>query len=189
MNSLIENISFYHPLAEQTKVELLKICKLEKFLKNEDILKAGESARHYYFVHSGLLGYHTSDDAGNIIYKIFFEENSFVASTASIINGQPSNFTITALEESALVIFPARAFRQLIEKYHDLALAYLKYLEHNWVIKKEQMEIDLKWQTAKERYHSLKANQALFNRLKLHQIASYLGITPTQLSRIRKEEG
>jgi CRP-like cAMP-binding protein len=56
------------------------------------MLQAGDLALYYYFVQKGLLGYYTIDENGAIIYKIFFEENNFVASTAVIIEGKPSNF-------------------------------------------------------------------------------------------------
>ncbi|WP_313374055.1 hypothetical protein [Chishuiella sp.] len=86
-----------------------------------------------------------------------------------------------------LIVYSAQKFRELLLKYHDLALFHINYLERNWVVKKEHLEIDLKWETAKQRYLELIQNKNIFNRLKQHHIASYLGITPTQLSRIRKE--
>ncbi|WP_241315619.1 hypothetical protein [Chryseobacterium arthrosphaerae] len=55
------------------------------------------------------------------------------------------------------------------------------------MVKKEPLEVSLKYETAKQRYVFLLENRSLYNRLKQNQIASYLGITPTQLSRIRKE--
>jgi hypothetical protein len=63
----------------------------------------------------------------------------------------------------------------------------MHYLEKNWVVKKEPLEVSLKYETAKKRYLQLVENTSLYNRLKQHHIASYLGITPTQLSRIKKE--
>lgn len=187
MNELINQINTYHQLSPKTIEALRGIFTVKIFKKNEIILRAGDVARYYYFVKSGLLGYYTIDENGNIIYKLFFEENSFCASTSSIIQENPSEFSIVALEDSEVIVYSANIFRKLITEHHDLALFQIAYLEKNWVVKKEPLEINLKSESAKQRYKELHSNQKLFNRLKQHQIASYLGITPTQLSRIRKE--
>lgn len=187
MEKLLSEMNRYFPLSEQTMAALRKICQPKSFKKNELILRAGDYAKYYYFVNTGLLGYYKLDTAGNIIYKLFFEENSFCASTVAIIEEKPSNFNIVALEDVLLMQYSARIFRELVVQYHDLALFQIAYLEKNWVVKKEPLEITLKWESAKERYLELYNNQSLFKRLKQHHIASYLGVTPTQLSRIRKE--
>jgi len=187
MEDFLKQINSYYPISLETANALLSICKTQSFKKNDLILKAGDMARYYYFVRKGLLGYYTVDKSGDTIFKLFFEESSFVASTAAIIRNQPSLFSIIALEDCELVAYPALAFRDLLVKYHDLALFQIYYLEKNWVVKKEPLEIDLKWDTAKTRYVKLYENQKLYHRLKQHHIASYLGVTPTQLSRIRKE--
>lgn len=187
MEKLIFEMNQYFPLSERTMAALKQIFQTKSFKKNELILRAGDYARYYYFVSDGLLGYYKLDTEGNIIYKLFFEENSFCASTSAIIEEKPSNFNIVALEDVLLIQYSAKLFRELVVQYHDLALFQIAYLEKNWVVKKEPLEINLKWESAKERYLELYSNQSLFNRLKQHHIASYLGVTPTQLSRIRKE--
>lgn len=187
MEDFLEQINSYYSLSEETEYALMAICKIQSFKKNDLILRAGDRARYYYFVRKGLLGYYTVDENGHTIFKLFFEENSFVASTAAIIENKPSLFSIIALEDCELVIYPAQVFRELLVKYHDLALFQIHYLEKNWVVKKEPLEINLKWDIAKIRYIKLYENEKLYHRLKQHHIASYLGITPTQLSRIRKE--
>lgn len=187
MQDFLKQITSYYPISEETQQALLQICKKTPYQKNDLILRAGDLAKYYYFVQQGLLGYYNLDEAGNMIYKIFFEEHSFVASTSSIIENKPSNFSIIALEDTTLIEYPAQEFRALIHQYHDLALFQIIYLEQNWVVKKEPLEINLKWDSAKTRYMKLVENKKLHNRLKQHQIASYLGVTPTQLSRIRKE--
>jgi CRP-like cAMP-binding protein len=187
MDELIKQINNYHHLSPKTIEALREIFSMKFFKKNDIILRAGDVAKYYYFVKSGLLGYYTIDENGNVIYKLFFEENSFCASTSSIIQENPSKFSIVALEDSELIVYSAKAFRKLITEHHDLALFQIAYLEKNWVVKKEPLEINLKSESAKQRYIELFENQKLFSRLKQHQIASYLGITPTQLSRIRKE--
>lgn len=187
MEILFNQFDQYFPLSQNTKNELLKICNTHQYKKNEIILNQGDVATNYYIVKKGLLGYYTLDENGTIVYKIFFEENSFVASTVSIIENKPSDFSIVALEDVELISLPAEKFRKMFYQYHDLALFQINYLEKNWVVEKENAEISLKTELAKERYLKLTNNKSLYNRLKQHHIASYLGITPTQLSRIRKE--
>lgn len=186
-SEFIQEINKYYPLSDETVQALLNICTEKHYHKNDLLLESGSMARYYYFIKSGMIGYYTVDEQGNNIYKIFFEENSFVASTAAIIKNEPSDFTIIALEDCAVIQYPAKAYRELLEKYHDLALFHMYYLEKNWVVKKEPLEVSLKFETAKKRYLQLLENKSLYNRLKQHHIASYLGITPTQLSRIKKE--
>lgn len=186
-SELLKQINAYYPLSKETTASLMDICSEEHYKKNEILLEAGSMARYYYFIKSGLIGYYTIDEKGNYIYKIFFEENSFVASTSAIIKNEPSDFSIVALEDCSVIKYPVKAFRELLEKHHDLALFQIQYLEKNWVVKKEPLEVSLKYETARQRYLLLLQNKTLYNRLKQHHIASYLGITPTQLSRIKKE--
>ncbi|MFZ4928396.1 Crp/Fnr family transcriptional regulator [Chryseobacterium sp. Mn2064] len=189
MNTLefSHQINQYYPLSDETMAALINICTEEEYSKNDLLLEAGNMARYYYFIKSGLVGYYTTDQQGDNIYKIFFEENSFVASTAAIIQNEPSNFSIIALEDCSVIQYPVKAYRDLLAKHHDLALFQMHYLEKNWVVKKEPLEVSLKYETAKQRYIQLLENPSLYKRLKQHHIASYLGITPTQLSRIKKE--
>ncbi|MCS4305400.1 CRP-like cAMP-binding protein [Chryseobacterium sp. BIGb0232] len=186
-SEFLKEINTYYPLSEKTTAALMDICSEEHFQKNELLLESGNMARYYYFIKSGLIGYYMTDEAGSSIYKIFFEENSFVASTAAIIKNVPSDFSIIALEDCSVIKYPVKMYRELLEQYHDLALFHIRYLEKNWVVKKEPLEVSLKFETAKQRYLLLLENKSLYNRLKQHHIASYLGITPTQLSRIKKE--
>lgn len=186
-SEFLKQINQYYPLSDSTIQALLDICTEKRFRKNDLILEAGNRARYYYFLQSGLVGYYTVDEQGDPIYKIFFEENSFVASTAAIIKNEPSDFNIIALEDCSVIQYPEKAYRDLLEKHHDLALFHIRYLEHNWVVKKEPLEVSLKFETAKQRYLQLLENKSLYDRLKQLHIASYLGITPTQLSRIKKD--
>ncbi|WP_010256107.1 Crp/Fnr family transcriptional regulator [Myroides injenensis] len=187
MNEFIKQLLTYYPLSSQTLEELTNICTLKHFKKNELLLSIGDHAHYYYFIQKGLLGYYNMDDEGNIIYKLFFEEHSFVTSTSAVIENKPSDFSIIALEDTEVICYPVIDFQSLLIKHHDLALFQIRYLEKNWVVKKEPLEINLKWESAKKRYIRLYQNKKLYQRLKKHQIASYLGVTPTQLSRIRKE--
>ena len=75
----------------------------------------------------------------------------------------------------------------MINKYADLKDFYIAYLEQNWVIEKECIEVALILEDATQRYLKyLEKYPNIEKRVAQHHIASHLGITPTQLSRIRK---
>ena len=79
------------------------------------------------------------------------------------------------------------AYRQLMTEKSDLKLFQIYYLEKNWLLAKDSREIEIVQEDATARYlRFIDESPALVNRLAQYHIASHLGITPTQLSRIRK---
>ncbi len=187
MEIFIEQVERYQKLSATSKQAFLKICKKKSVKKGAFLQLADEPAKYIYFILEGLVGYYTTTESGDVCYKMFFAEHSFVASTAAMISGVPSQFAIVALEDCEVIRYPGESFRQLCDARHDIALFHMHYLEVNWVWKKEPIEIALRNKTAKERFRELGHELTMYNRLKKLHIASYLGITPTQLSRIIKE--
>ncbi|WP_223683205.1 Crp/Fnr family transcriptional regulator [Flavobacterium hibisci] len=99
----------------------------------------------------------------------------------------PSNFTIEALEDCVIINIDYKKYMKLINENEDLKNFYIAHLEKNWIIEKEQREVALVMQNATERYvQLLEKHTDIADRIPLLHIASHLGITPTQLSRIRK---
>ncbi|WP_306353787.1 Crp/Fnr family transcriptional regulator [Flavobacterium sp. '19STA2R22 D10 B1'] len=188
MKTIFEQMDSYYPLSEACKKDLATSFIKRNISKGDFLLKAGEIPKEYYFVNKGLFSYYYLAENGDMVIKIFFAENSFVASTSALIQQQPSLFSIYALEDSEVIQFSASEFRRLLEVHHDLALYHIRYIEKNWIVAKENSEITLKYETAKKRYLQFQQDyHTIEHRLKQHHIASFLGITPTQLSRIRKD--
>ncbi|WP_428330585.1 Crp/Fnr family transcriptional regulator [Mucilaginibacter sp.] len=188
MKSLWAVADKYYSLSDTSKTLLAGLAREKLIAKDQTYLRTGEIPKYFSFIKSGLLSYFYTDRDGNKIIKRFFAENSFTAATSALITKTTSLFTIQALEETHVIQFNFNDFMELVYSHHDIALLYIKYLEKNWVIDKEPDEIILKQQTAKQRYlEFINTNNTIVNRLKQHQIASYLAITPTQLSRIRAE--
>ena len=188
MDSFIKALNSYAPLSAACIAEFVRIVRRKTIPKHEFLLREGTIPKTVAFIKKGLFSYYYTTEEGNIVIKKFFAENSFVASTSAMLQKEPGIFNIYALEDAEVLEYDFSSFQQLIEKFPDLAMFYSKYMEKHWVVAKEVLEITAKYQNAKERYLSFMAmHPGLSERLKQHHIASYLGITPTQLSRIRKE--
>ncbi|MCT7646322.1 Crp/Fnr family transcriptional regulator [Aliarcobacter butzleri] len=79
-------------------------------------------------------------------------------------------------------------YREILAKYDDLKMYHILYLEKHWIMQKDDNGYSLVLEDAKQRYERFKKEFGhIISRLSQYQIASYLGISPTHLSRIKKE--
>ncbi|MFC6925064.1 Crp/Fnr family transcriptional regulator [Microbulbifer taiwanensis] len=178
----------YYPLSAETWSSFAEICTYRELRKHEYLYRAGEVPVSFSFVHSGLFRLFTVDDKGNEYNKIFFDEGKFPGAMTALLQSTPSQFIIEALEDSTVVEIHFKGFRQLLLERHDLKMFQIHYLETNWLLHKDAREVEIIQEDAAHRYRRfLRDFPALAGRLPQYHIASHLGITPTQLSRIRKK--
>lgn len=181
-------IESYAKIQDDTWVALQKICTCNNLDKGEVLYNTGITASSFGYVYSGLLRAFTIDEKGNEYTKIFFDKGSFPGSMRSLLQSEPSEFTIDTLEPSVIIEISFENYRKLLLTNIDLALFHISYLEKNWVIAKEVREVEIVMEDATDRYKKfLNDNPRLQGRIQQYHIASHLGITPTQLSRIRKK--
>lgn len=101
--------------------------------------------------------------------------------------GEPSLFTITAIEGSIVLEYDFAAFKSLVGDFPDIAAFYIAYMERHWIVEKEPGEIAFRHDDAMQRYLDfIRREPELHRRLKQHHIAAWLGITPESLSRLRR---
>lgn len=187
LSDLKRTFNSYAPIFNQSWQLIEDIVEFQSVKKGELLLQNGQIAREIYFIAQGALRAFITDKAGNIYNKNIFLEGNLAGSTASSLQQNPSQFSIEALEDSILLKINYKKYRELIFHNDDLKNFYIAYLEKSWVIEKEQREIALVMQNATERYVELLSKHPdISERIPLLHIASHLGITPTQLSRIRK---
>lgn len=187
LNNLKLTFESYSPISERSWKLIENITEFQTLKKGETLLANGEVAKNLHFVAKGILRAFITDQLGNFYNKNLFMENSFAGSKVSLMLQSPSDFTIEALEDSIIINLNYKKYILLINENEDLKNFYIAHLEKNWIIDKEQREVALVMQNATERYvNLLKKHPSIAERVPLLHIASHLGITPTQLSRIRK---
>ena len=177
----------YAPISPATWAQFQSITRVRALKKGEALYAIGDLPTHYAWVFHGLLRGYVCDDKGNEYNKKFFDAGKFPGTMTALLTATPSKLGIDALEDSLIVEIDFAGFRALLMASEDLKIFQIHYLERNWLLDKDQREIDLIQLDASARYQQfLQEYPQLADRLPQYHIASHLGITPTQLSRIRK---
>ena len=183
-----EVLNRYSPVSDTVLSLFMSICRVEEFKKGARLLDIGMISRRKYILCSGTVVAYFINEEGDLYHKNIFLEGDFVGSTVSALRQKASDFALEAIEDAKLIGFDYEKYRQLIEEQSEMKAFYIAYLEKNWVLDKEQRELDIVLKDAEARYQDfIAAHQGIEQRIPLHYIASHLGITPTQLSRIRKK--
>ncbi|MBB2181469.1 Crp/Fnr family transcriptional regulator [Lachnospiraceae bacterium MD1] len=181
---------FFSKYSEAPPEEVDKAMKLfypVAIKKGEYFVRNGEYARKIGLIQSGLFRYYYIDKKGVEYTKGFAAENHFVISYSSMLLNQPSGFSIQALEDSHIYCINYTDWLQLLEGHPCWQVIARKTIEKVYVMK-ETREREFLLEDAKTRYQSfLESYPGLSDRIKQYHIASYLGISPVSLSRIRKK--
>ena len=115
------------------------------------------------------------------------DEGMFPGSMTALLTSTPSVLVFEAVEDVLIIEINFVAYRKLMIEKDDLKLFQIYYLEKNWLLAKDAREIEIVQDDATARYlRFIEQYPSLVGRLPQYHIASHLGITPTQLSRIRK---
>jgi len=181
-------IDSYHPLSDETWQAFSTFCRLAKLNKSECLYPLNKVPSSFAFVVQGLFRAFAMNEKGNEYNKNFFVENTFPGAMTALLTNTPSKLAIEALEDAIIIKIDFKAYRTLLMEREDLKIFQILYLEKNWLLEKEAKELEIVQEEASERYQRfLTTHHTLCDRLPQYHVALYLGITPTQLSRIRKK--
>ncbi len=163
----------------------LQDCFKEVVLsKGRYLVTEGKTCRHLYFLETGALrGFYNLD--GKEITHWFSAAPDFVTSFHSFITQQPAVESIQLLEGSILWAISKEHVTRLMNEHHDIErLVRIAY--ESYYIRLEERYVNAQFKTATERYQNLLMQTPhILERVPLGYIASYLGISPETLSRIR----
>lgn len=155
--------------------------------KGDYFTRAGETPEYFGFINAGLVRFFYQTPQGQEFNKSFAYENHFVGAYSAFLTNTTARFSVQALEDSNLLVANMRHMVALFDK-HSCWEKFGRILAEQLYIKKEQREAEFLLDDAETRYHSfLQRYPGLEERLTQYHIASYVGITPVALSRIRNK--
>ena len=182
MSEQLKNI-----LPEKKIDEFLSITREKSINATNYFIRAGEVPMKIAFVASGLFRYVYTNENGDEFTKGIIVENLFLSSYSAMIMGKPSYFSIEALEDSKVLEVSWKDFTPLLKDNIFWVKFLLKFVEKGYMIK-EKRERDFLLLDAETRYKNFLIEfPGMDQRVKQGIIASYLGIKPETLSRIRRK--
>ena len=152
--------------------------------KGQLILKRGQVANQYFYIKSGGLRFFYGEFDEQLTAWIVFQ-NEFFTEISSLSTQIPTRFNIEAIEDTQL-IYIDKADMDILYKRFPVWQEFGRITWEAMAVRKIDKIISFQTLSAEERYLEFMTNSELVKRIPVKQIASYLGITPNALSRIRK---
>jgi CRP-like cAMP-binding protein len=151
------------------------------------LLNEGEISAHAHVIKKGCLREWFNKDGKEITFQFFFEGQA-VASIDSFLNNQPSLYTIESIESSIIYSISKDKFEAINQQFPEFKEKFQELMYQRFRNYANLFLSRIK-DSPKERYEDLiQNNPQIIKRVPQHYIASYLGITPTSLSRIRNRK-
>jgi CRP-like cAMP-binding protein len=183
--NVVEYINSFVPLSDEAAGELLAKARTRDLPKHYLLHQEGEVCNRTFYVEKGLVRWYYINKDGKDITDSFGLEHSFVTAFDSFFQRRPSRYFIELLEDSTIASITYDDLEEMFEKFPEIQklsrLILIQVLEQ--VLDKNAA---LQFHNAQERYQFItEKHPDLLQRASLGHIASFLGITPETLSRIR----
>lgn len=174
-------------LTDQDFELIESVSSFKKLRKRQYLLQEGDVCRFNAFVCSGFLRYYYVDKKGQEHIMQFAPENYWTGDRESMDSGLPSKYNVDAIEDSEVLLLKKEDFeliRKTVPAFDDFVNRTLK---RNVLVLQERIHVSLSL-SAEEKYSNfISKYPSISNRVPLHMIASYLGLSPETLSRVRSQ--
>lgn len=187
---MLRFLKFIDPLGElneSEKEKLLLSAKTITFSKGEHLVKTGDDVSHVYFLLNGIVRYYVTTEDGREFTKAFYKDAFLIGSFDVIINKIPNKFSVQCLSETQVLKIPISNIRELLDSSHQFSKIFNKFITSVFIFK-EKREIELLSTTATERLDNFNQEfPEISGEISSVILASYLGISAIQLSRIKNK--
>ena len=174
-------------VSDKTADEIANIFSPKEIAKNEFLSKEGRIYNEYFFLETGFIRSFAYDTEGNDVTTNFYSSGQVVFEVSSFFNRTISKENFQALVDCEGWFITYEQLNHLFHSMHEFRDFGRSILVKGFSSLKTRM-LSMITETAEQRYDTLlKNNPEIFKHAALKHIASYLGITDTSLSRIRKE--
>ena len=187
MKSIADFFASVEDIPKTSMDKIVSLSTLKSYKKKEFIAKIGEVPSNFYILRSGVVRSYYVDEKGKEYIRHVFIPPSTTGSLGSLIMENPSLLSYDCLTDCEVYEVNFKKFKKLVRKDIHIANLYAKILENIFLAFEDKI-YDLTVLDGTQRYLKLK-NQIpeIGNLIPQYHIASYLNISPVQLSRIRKE--
>lgn len=177
-----------HATVSEEEFALLEsVAKPKKLRKRQYLLQEGDICHHHCFITKGMLRTYAVDDKGNEHIIRFAMEDWWISDRESLMSGNPSKFNIDAIEDAEVLLFEKTAMDTLMEKLPAFKKMISEILDKSFITSQNRIHEAIS-STAEEKYHNFVQRYPAFAlRVPQAMIASYLGIKPETLSRLRNK--
>ncbi|MCM3359513.1 MULTISPECIES: Crp/Fnr family transcriptional regulator [unclassified Psychrobacillus] len=187
MDILLKYMSDFTLISEDEQRAISESLRIDEYKKGQYLLRQGElSAIKCYFVLIGCVRQFFIDESGKEVTSNFFTEEQAIPIINEKTQGDLSKYSLVCVEDCRLVVGDIDSENTMLNKYPQLEIMIRKMMEINVGEIQDQFG-EFIGSSPEERYESiLRKRPELIERVPQHQLASYLGITPESLSRIKK---
>ncbi|GEO11204.1 Crp/Fnr family transcriptional regulator [Segetibacter aerophilus] len=184
---LYNHFNKYVSLSKEDFEECKLLFKHKKYRKHQYILQQGEVSRHETFIVKGCTRTYEVDDTGQEHVVQFGLETWWVGDLHSFFTNSPTRYNIDCLEDTEVLQIPRTEMEKMYDKVPKLERFFRILIQKAYVASVERIYSSLS-KPAPDRYQEFVDKYPdIEQRVPNHQIASFLGITPQSLSRIRSQ--
>lgn len=175
-------------VSEEALTDFLSRTVSRTFKRHEVLSQPRDIPNEVFFINRGIIRVLITDKDGADHTIHFALENQFIADYANFILQQPSIYSLISLEDTEVVVLPRAAIEWGYKNLNEGQKLGRLIAEYYFIYQDDRIK-NLYTRTPKERYDNITdVFPDIHNRVPQHMIASYLGITPIHLSRLKKAE-